>query len=129
MRVMLMVKGDPEPGAAPSEELLAAMGRYNDELERAGVLLDLSGLHPSAEGRRVKFSGGNLTVIDGPFAESKELIAGYWILQVKSMDEAVEWAKSFPFEVLSRIYPGEYGAEGEIEIRQVFELEPSDEQN
>jgi hypothetical protein len=127
MRVMLMIKGDPEPGAAPSEELLAAMGRYNEELKQAGVLLDLAGLYPSAEGRRVKFSGGNRTVIDGPFGESKELIAGYWILQVKSMDEAVEWARSFPFEALSRIYPGEYGAEGEIEIRQVFELESSDE--
>ena len=129
MRVMLMIKGDPEPGAAPSDELLAAMGRYNDELMKAGVLLDLSGLHPSAEGRRVKFSGGNRTVIDGPFAESKELIAGYWILQVKSMDEAVEWAERVPFEALSRIYPGEYGAEGEIEIRQLFELEGFDGSN
>jgi hypothetical protein len=125
MRVMLLVKGDPEPGAAPSEELLAAMGRYNDELKQAGVLLDLAGLHPSAEGRRVRFSGGTRAVIDGPFAASKELIAGYWILQVQSMEEAVEWAERFPFEALSRIYPGEYGAEGEIEIRQVFELEGS----
>jgi hypothetical protein len=123
MRVMLMIKGDPQPGATPSEELLAAMGRYNDELNEAGVLLDLAGLLPSAEGRRVKFSGGNRTVIDGPFAESKQLIAGYWILQVKSMDEAVDWAKRAPFEALSRIYPGEYGAKGEIEIRQVFESE------
>jgi hypothetical protein len=123
MRVMFMVKGDPEPGAAPSEELLAAMGRYNDELKKAGVLIDLAGLLPSAEGRRVKFSGGNRTVIDGPFPESKELIAGYWILQVQSMDEAVEWAERFPFEALSQIYPGEYGAMGEIEIRQVFEPE------
>jgi hypothetical protein len=123
MRVMLMIKGDPQPGATSSEELLAAMGRYNDELNEAGVLLDLAGLLPSAEGRRVKFSGGNRTVIDGPFAESKQLIAGYWILQVKSMDEAVDWAKRAPFEALSRIYPGEYGAEGEIEIRQVFESE------
>ena len=129
MRVMLMIKGDPEPGAAPSEELLAAMGRYNDELKEAGVLLDLSGLHPSAGGRRVKFSGGNRTVINGPFAESKELVAGYWILQVKSMDEAVEWAKRVPFEALSRIYPGEYGAVGEIEIRQLFEPGPSDASN
>jgi hypothetical protein len=129
MRVMLMIKGDPEPGAAPSEELLAAMGRYNDELKKAGVLLDLAGLHPSAGGRRVKFSGGNRTVINGPFAESKELIAGYWILQVKSMDEAVEWANRVPFEALSRIYPGEYGAEGEIEIRQLFEVEHSDASN
>ena len=129
MRVMLMIKGDPEPGAAPSEELLTAMGRYNDELKEAGVLLDLSGLYPSAGGRRVKFSGGNRTVINGPFAESKELVAGYWILQVKSMDEAVEWAKRVPFEALSRIYPGEYGAVGEIEIRQLFERERSDASN
>ena len=129
MRVMLMIKGDPEPGAAPSEELLAAMGRYNDELKKAGVVLDLAGLYPSAGGRRVKFSGGNRTVINGPFAESKELVAGYWILQVKSMDEAVEWARRVPFEALSRIYPGEYGAVGEIEIRQLFELEGSDASN
>jgi hypothetical protein len=126
MRVMLMIKGDPEAGAVPSEELLAAMGSYNDELKQAGVLLDLVGLLPSAEGRRVKFAGGNRTVIDGPFPESKALIAGYWILQVPSMDEAVEWAKRAPFEALSRIYPGEYGATGEIEIRRVFELEDAD---
>ena len=126
MRVMLMIKGDPQPGAAPSEELLAAMGRYNDELEKAGVLLDLAGLLPSAMGRRVKVSGGNRAVMDGPFPESKQLIAGYWILQVRSMDEAVDWADRFPFEAWSRIYPGEYGAEIEIEIRQVFEPEPSD---
>jgi hypothetical protein len=80
-------------------------------------------------GRRVKFSGGNRTVINGPFAESKELVAGYWILQVKSMDEAVEWANRVPFEALSRIYPGEYGAVGEIEIRQLFEVERSDASN
>jgi hypothetical protein len=129
MRVMLMIKGDPEPGAAPSEELLGAMGSYNDELKQAGVIIDLAGLLPSAEGSRVKFSGGNRAVIDGPFPESKELIAGYWILQVRSMDEAVEWAERFPFEAWSRIYPGEYGAEVEIEIRQVFEPEPSDASN
>jgi hypothetical protein len=126
MRVMLMIKGDPEAGAAPSEELLAAMGSYNDELKQAGVLLDLAGLLPSAEGRRVSFAGGNRAVIDGPFPESKALIAGYWILQVQSMDEAVEWARRAPFEALSRIYPGEYGATGEIEIRRVFELEDVD---
>jgi hypothetical protein len=126
MRVMLMIKGDPEPGAAPSEELLAAMGRYNDELKQAGVLLDLAGLLPSAEGRRVKFSGVSRAVINGPFDESKKLIAGYWILQVTSMDEAVEWAERFPFQAWSRVYPGEYGAEVEIEIRQVFELEGVD---
>jgi hypothetical protein len=121
MRVMLMIKGDPQPGAAPSEELLGAMGRYNDELKQAGVLIDLAGLLPSAEGRRVRFSEGNRTVIDGPFAEWKGLIAGYWILQVQSMEEAVEWAERFPFEAWTRIYPGEYGTEVEIEIRQVFE--------
>jgi hypothetical protein len=113
-----MVKGDPEPGQLPSEELLTAMGKYNEELAKAGVLLDLAGLHPSANGARVKFSGGKRTVIDGPFTESKELLAGYWILQVKSMDEAVEWAKRVPAESA-----GEYGQEGEIEIRQIFELE------
>ena len=121
MRVMVMIKGDPQPGAAPSEELLAAMGSYNDELKQAGVLLDLAGLLPSVTGRRVRFSGGDRTVVDGPFPESKQLIAGYWILQVQSMDEAVEWAEQFPFEAFSRIYPGEYGATSEVEIRQVFE--------
>jgi hypothetical protein len=123
MRVMLMIKGDPQPGAAPSEELLGAMGRYNDELKEGGVLVDLAGLLPSAMGRRVRLSGGNRAIIDGPFPESKQLVAGYWILQVQSMDEAVEWADRFPFEAWSRIYPGEYGAEVEIEIRQVFEPE------
>ena len=123
MRVMLMIKGDPQPGAAPSEELLVAMGRYNDELKAAGVLIDLAGLLPSATGRRVRRSGGNRSVVDGPFPESKQLIAGYWILQVPSMDEAVEWAERFPFQAWSQIYPGEYGAEVEIEIRQVFEPE------
>jgi hypothetical protein len=123
MRVMLMIKGDPQPSAAPSEELLGAMGRYNDELNEAGVLVDLAGLLPSATGRRVRLSGGSRGVVDGPFAESRQLVAGYWILQVQSMEEAVEWAERFPFEAWSRIYPGEYGAEVEIEIRQVFEPE------
>ena len=127
MRVMLMIKGDPAPGAVPSEELLAAMGRYNDELREAGVLLDLAGLHPSGEGRRVMFSGGIRTVVDGPVSEPKVAIAGYWILQVRSMDEAVGWAERVPFEALARIYPGEYGATGEVEIRQVFELEGADD--
>ena len=129
MRVMLMIKGDPEPAAVPSEELLAAMGRYNDELKQAGVLVDLAGLLPSAKGRRVKYSRESRAVINGPFEEPKKLTAGYWILQVTSMDDAVEWAKRAPFEALSRIYPGEYGAEGEIEIRQVFEPERSDASN
>ena len=122
MRVMLMIKGDPEPGARPSDELLAAMGRYNDELKAAGVLVDLAGLYPSGEGRRVKFAEGKRTVLDGPFGE-KDAIAGYWTLQVESLNEAVEWANRAPFESLARIYPGEYGAQGEIEIRQVFEVE------
>ena len=129
MRVMLMIKGDPEPGAVPSGELLAAMGRYNDELKQAGVLVDLAGLLPSAQGRRVKFSEGSRAVINGPFDESKKLTAGYWILQVKSMEEAVEWARRAPFEALSRIYPGEYGAVGEIEVRQLFEPQRSDASN
>ena len=129
MRVMLMIKGDPEPGAAPSEELLVAMGRYNDELEQAGVLIDLAGLLPSAEGRRVRFAGGDRSVVEGPFPESKQLVAGYWILQVRSMDEAVAWAERAPFEALSRIYLGEYGATGEIELRRVFELEGYDASN
>ena len=125
LRVMLMIKGDPDAGALPGDELLAAMDRYNDGLKEAGVLLDLSGLRPSAEGKRVRFSGGNRSVVSGPWAESKEVIAGSWTLEVKSMDEAVRWAERFPFEALSRIYPGEYGAEGEIEVRQLFELNAS----
>ena len=117
MRFMMIVKAsqDSEAGKMPSEELLAAMGKYNDELMKAGVLLDLSGLHPSSKGARIKFSGGKRTVIDGPFAETKELIAGYWMIQVKSKEEAMEWAKRVPC-------PHGESAEGEIEIRQVFEL-------
>ena len=98
MRLMLLIKGDPQPGAAPSEELLGAMGSYNEELKEAGVPHDLPGLLPSAEGRRVSLAEGNRAVIDGPFPESKQLVAGYWILQVPSMDEAVTWAERFPFE-------------------------------
>ena len=119
MRVMMMVKGDQEPGELPSEELLAAMGRYNEELTKAGALLNLAGLHHSAEGVRVKFSGGKHTVIEGPFADPKQTVAGYWILQVKSMEEAVEWAKRVPVEAAEH----DYGQESEIEVRQIFELE------
>jgi hypothetical protein len=119
MRVMMMVKGDQEPSELPSEELLSAMGKYNEELSKAGVLLDLAGLHPSAEGVRVRFSGGKTTVVDGPFPEAKEVVAGYWILKVKAMDEAVEWAKRVPVEAAEH----EHGQESEIEIRQIFELE------
>ena len=118
MRVLMMIKGDREPGHLPSEELMAEMGRYNEELSKAGVLLDLGALHWSAEGVRVRFSGGERTVVKGPFGEPKEIVAGYWILQVKSMDEAIEWAKSLPFEA-----GGEPDAVGEVEIRQLFEVD------
>ncbi len=118
MRVMMMIKGDREPGHLPSEELMAEMGRYNEELSKAGVLVDLAALHWSAEGVRVRFSGGERTVIPGPFGEPSEIVAGYWILDVKSMDEAIEWAKRLPFEA-----GGEPDAVGEIEIRRLFEAE------
>src|SRR5438067_8625888 len=118
MRFMMIVKAkkDSEAGKLPSEELLAAMGKYNEELMKAGVLVDLSGLQPSSKGARIRYSGGKRTVIDGPFAETKELIAGYWIIQVKSKEEAMEWAMRIPA-------PHGENVEGEIEIRQVFELE------
>jgi len=118
MRFMMIVKAnkDSEAGKMPSEELLSAMGKYNEELMKAGVLVDLSGLQPSSKGARIKFSGGKRTVIDGPFAETKELIAGYWIINVKSRAEAIEWAKRVP-------NPHGEGNEGEIELRQFFEME------
>ena len=117
MRVMVLIKAnkDSEAGVLPDEKLLAEMLKYNEELVKTGVLLAGEGLHPSAKGKRVKFSGGKQTVIDGPFAETKELIAGYWLWQVNSMEEAVEWVKRCPSP------PGV--SEGEIEIRQVFEAE------
>src|ERR1700681_787088 len=98
MKFMMIVKAskDSEAGVMPSEELLSAMGKYNEELMKAGVLLDLSGLQPSSKGARIKFSGGKRTVIDGPFAETKELIGGYWLIQVKSREEAMEWARRVP---------------------------------
>lgn len=116
MRVMVIVKAtdESEAGKMPSTELLAAMGRFNEELVNAGVMLAGEGLHPSARGKRVRFSGSQRMVIDGPFAETKELIAGFWLWQVKSMEEAVEWVKRCP-------NPME--GESEIEIRQVFEAE------
>jgi hypothetical protein len=116
MRFMVMVKADrnTEAGVMPSQELLTAMGKYNEELVNAGVLLAGEGLHPSSKGARVRFSGSNRTVIDGPFAETKELVAGFWIFQVKSLQEATEWVKRCP-------HPLE--GESEIEIRQVFEAE------
>jgi len=118
MRFMMIVKAnkESEAGKMPSEELLAAMAKYNDELMKAGVLLDLTGLHPSSKGARIKFSGGKQTVLDGPFAETKELIGGYWLIQVKSKEEAIEWAKRAP-------NPHGEGGEGEIEVRQLFELD------
>ena len=118
MRFMMIVKAnkDSEAGKMPSEELLTAMGKYNEELMKAGVLVDLSGLQASSKGARVKFSGGKRTVVDGPFAETKELIAGYWIINVKSKEEAIEWAKRAP-------NPAGEGKDGEIEIRQFFEME------
>ena len=118
MRFMMIVKAskDSEAGKMPSKELLSAMGKYNEELKKAGVLVDLSGLQASSKGARVKFSGGKPTVIDGPFAETKELIGGYWIINVKSKAEAIEWAKRAPA-------PHGKDQEGEIEIRQFFELE------
>jgi hypothetical protein len=116
MRVMVLVKAnkDSEAGVLPSEQMLTEMGKYNEELVKAGVMLAGEGLHPSTEGRRVRFSGANRTVIDGPFAEAKELIAGYWLWQVKSMEEAVEWVKRCPNPM---------DGESEIEIRRVFEAE------
>ena len=117
MRFMVIVKADEksEAGEMPSQELLAAMTKYNEELVKAGVLLAGEGLHPSSRGKRVRISGPKRTVIDGPFAETKELVAGFWLIQCKSMDEAVEWVKRVP-------NPSP-GTEAEIEIRQVFEAE------
>jgi hypothetical protein len=116
MRVMVMVKAneDTEAGAPPDTEMLNAMGKYNEELVKAGIMLDGEGLHPSSRGARIQFSGDQRTVVDGPFAESKELIAGYWVWQVRDMDEAIEWAKRCPNPT---------GAESVLEIRPVFELD------
>jgi len=116
MRFMVLVKADKntEAGTLPDEKLLTEMGKYNEELVKAGVMLAGEGLHPSSKGARVRFSGTTRTVIDGPFAETKELIAGYWLWQVKSKEEAIEWVKRCPNPT---------GAESEIEIRQVFEAE------
>lgn len=114
MRVIVFVKAtkESEAGQMPTTEILAEMGKYNEELVKAGVMLAGEGLHPSSKAKRVKFSGSQRTVIDGPFAETKELIAGFWIWKVKSMDEAVEWLKKAPF-----------GGGMEIELRPIFEAE------
>ncbi|MGH8613318.1 MAG: YciI family protein [Gammaproteobacteria bacterium] len=116
MRFMVIVKAtkDSEAGVMPDEKLLTAMGKYNEELVNAGVMLAGEGLHPSSKGTRVKFSGAKRTVTDGPFAETKELIAGFWLWQVKSKEEAIEWVKRCP---------NPHAGESEIEIRQVFEAE------
>ena len=116
MRCIVMVKAnkDSEAGVMPSTELLAEMGKFNEELAKAGVMLAGEGLQPSSKGKRVRFSGPKRTVIDGPFAETKELIAGFWLWQVRSMEEAVEWVKRCP---------NPFDGESEIEIRQVFEAE------
>jgi hypothetical protein len=116
MRVMVIIKAnkDSEAGILPDEQLLTAMGKYNEELVKAGVMLAGDGLHPSSKGVRVRFSQGKQTVIDGPFTETKELIAGFWMWQVKSMEEAIEWIKRCPCP--------DSAEEGEIEIRQVFEM-------
>jgi hypothetical protein len=116
MRVMVMVKAnkDTEAGVMPSEQLLAEMGAFNEELVKAGIMLAGEGLHPSSKGARVRFEGARRTVIDGPFAETKELIAGYWLWKVQSMEEAIEWA---------RRCPNPTGEEGELELRPLFEME------
>lgn len=116
MRVMMFVKAtkDSEEGALPSEQMLSEMMKYNEELTKAGVLLDLGGLQPSSKGARVRFSGASRTVIDGPFAETKDLVAGFWLLEVKSLDEAIEWAKRCPNPMPE---------ESVIEIRPLFGME------
>ena len=116
MRVMVMVKAteDSEAGVMPSEELLTEMGKFNEELTKAGVMLAGDGLHPSSKGARVRFSGTDRKVVDGPFAETKELVAGYWLWEVKSMDEAIEWAKRCPNPMQE---------DSDLEIRPLFEAE------
>jgi hypothetical protein len=118
MRFMIMVKGskETEAGVMPPENLIAEMAAYHEELQKAGALLDASGLQPTTKGWRVKYAGGKRAVVDGPFTESKELVAGYTLIQVKSREEAMEWARRFP-------NPAGEGKDGEIEVRQLFELE------
>jgi hypothetical protein len=113
MKFMILVKADQdsEAGIMPSEQLLTDMGNYNEELVKAGIMLAGEGLHPTSKGTRIKFSGGKTSVTDGPFTETKELVAGFWLWQVKSREEAIEWARRCPFK------------DGELEIRQVFEMD------
>ena len=116
MRVMVLVKAneDTEAGTPPDTEMLTEMGKFNEELVKAGIMLDGEGLHPSSKGARIQFSGDQRNVIDGPFTETKELVAGYWVWQVRDLDEAIEWAKRCPNPT---------GAEGVLELRPVFELD------
>jgi hypothetical protein len=116
MRLMVLVKAneDTEAGMPPDTEMLTEMGKYNEELVKAGIMLDGNGLHPSSEGARIQFSGDERTVVDGPFAETKELLAGYWVWEVRDMDEAIEWAKRCPNPT---------GEESVLELRPVYELD------
>ena len=118
MRFMMLVKAskDSEAGMMPDDSLIAAMTKYNEEMAKAGILLDLAGLQPSSKGARIKFARGKPSVVEGPFAETKDLIAGYWLIQVNSKEEAIDWARRCPS-------PHGEEAEGEIELRQVFELD------
>ena len=118
MRFMMIVKAskESEAGVMPDEKLIAAMTAYNEELQQAGALIDLTGLQPSSKGARIRYSGSKRTVVDGPFSETKELIAGYWVIKAASLAEAVEWAKRAP-------NPHGEGADAQIEVRQLFELE------
>ena len=118
MRVMVIIKAnaDSEAGIMPSEKILADMGKFNEELVNAGIMLEGEGLHPTSKAKRIKFSKGERLVTDGPFAETRELIAGYWIWKVKSIDEAVEWAKRIPFD-------DDAGVSEEVDIRPIFEVE------
>jgi hypothetical protein len=128
MRFLVMIKAtkQSEAGMPPSEAILARMMKYNEELSKAGVLLDLAGLHPSSKGAKVRFHNGKPTVIDGPFTEAKELVAGYWLIQVKSREEAIEWVKRVPTDGDSGAMMGE---DVEIELRQLFEMADFPEAN
>ena len=118
MRFMIIVKAtsESEAGVMPEDALIAEMGRYHEELAKAGMLVDASGLQPSSKGWRITYAGGKRTFVDGPFAETKELVAGYTIVKARSREDAIEWTKRFP-------NPAHYGKEGEIEVRQLFELD------
>ena len=118
MRFMIIVKAtsESEAGVMPEDALIAEMGRYHEELAKAGMLVDASGLQPSSKGWRIRYAGGKRTFVDGPFAETKELVAGYTIVKARSREDAIEWTKRFP-------NPAHYGKEGEIEVRQLFELD------